>query len=116
MANSTDSSGYGYGNGNVAGSGELPAIDLASVRTYDFGGISMADQLLKQTGLDRSMEELIPESSDTLKALVGYRLLESDSVGYAADWYPKSFASVMYPDAGMEPQLISEFHGKLGIQ
>jgi hypothetical protein len=79
-----------------------------------FGDIWLFDQILKRTGLDTVLENLIPGKSDTLKALIGYKALEKDAFIFAEDWYPNSYASVLYPQAKIDRASVSEFHAELG--
>jgi transposase len=81
---------------------------------FDFGDIWTVDQIYKQSGLDTVLENVIPESSDTLKALVAFRLLEDKAYCYANDWFSHSYARILYPNAKVDSQRISEFHAKIG--
>ena len=56
----------------------------------------------------------MPGAEDTLMALVGYKLLASGSNRYAEDWWEGSYASVLFPNAKLRSQRISEFYAKLG--
>jgi hypothetical protein len=83
--------------------------------SLNFGDVWMIDQVSKQIGLDKVMEDLLPDSADTLKALVAYRLIENDhSYLYASDWFDKSYASKLYPQAKLDSPRISDFHKMLG--
>jgi hypothetical protein len=92
----------------------LSAYECPIVKSLDFGDVWMSDQILKRTGLETVLDNLIPESKDTLKALVSFRLLESDAYTYAADWHSNSYARVLYPSANLDSPRISEFHARLG--
>ncbi|MDR0723913.1 MAG: transposase [Endomicrobium sp.] len=80
----------------------------------NFGDVWMIDQVFKQSGLDRVMENVAPQHSDTFKALVCYRLIENDAYCYAARWYQKSYASILYPEARLDSPRISEFQALIG--
>ncbi|MDR1040838.1 MAG: transposase [Deltaproteobacteria bacterium] len=84
--------------------------------SLEFGDIWLIDQILKETGLDTVIERLIPKRSDTLKALVGYKLLSNDVYVYANAWYRSSYARVLYPGANVDSPWISEFHAELGTE
>jgi hypothetical protein len=93
-------------------------IQLASIpKNYhlNFGDIWMIDQTYKQTGLESVLNTLIPDSADTLKALVAYRLsTKNDAYCHAEEWYRKSYANKLYPQARLDSPRISEFHAILG--
>jgi transposase len=90
-------------------------VQIPTNITLHFGDVWMIDQLFKQIGLDKVMETINPELSDTLKALVAYRLTnKNDASCYAEEWYRKSYANVLYPSARLESPRISEFHEIIG--
>jgi hypothetical protein len=80
----------------------------------EFGDIWMIDQSFRQIGLSTVLDELFPDFSDTLKALVSFRTLEEKAYRYASIWYASSYASVLYPKAKLDSPRISEFHEVLG--
>ncbi|MDR2140697.1 MAG: transposase [Deltaproteobacteria bacterium] len=82
--------------------------------TLNFGDIWMYNHFLKKIGLDSIIDSLIPEENNFFKALVGYRLLEPMPYSYAEAWYRKSFALILYPDANLSSQRISDFLVKIG--
>jgi hypothetical protein len=104
------------GFGTVPDLNHPSILNIPSNKVLNFGDIWMVDQIFKKSGLEKVFENLMPESrdSDTLKALVGYRLLEKDAYCYAEDWYRKSYANVLYPLARLESPRISDFHAILG--
>ncbi|MDR2436960.1 MAG: transposase [Endomicrobium sp.] len=80
----------------------------------NFGDIWLTDQILKKTGLDTVLDNLIPSASNTIKSLVAFRLLEHDVYDTAEDWYRKSYARILYPGARVESTQISKFHSQFG--
>jgi hypothetical protein len=103
------------------GYGDVPEIynnqqtsNLIEHLSFEFGDIWMVDQIFKQIGLTSVLDNLIPEARDTLKALVSFRALEDKAYSYANIWYAGSFARVLYPNAKLESQRISEFQALLG--
>ncbi|MDR1080758.1 MAG: hypothetical protein LBQ79_07305 [Deltaproteobacteria bacterium] len=102
------------------GFGDCPSLydseinSLPNVKVLDFGDIWMFDQMLKQIGLDEVLDSLIPESADTLKSLVAYKLIHDDDYKFTERWYNNSYARFLYPEAQVESQRISEFQVKLG--
>jgi hypothetical protein len=82
--------------------------------TLHFGNIWLVDQILKKTGLDSILDNLIPEDSDTLKSLVSFRLLSPDAYCYAEKWYSNSYANMLYSNAKVDSPRISSFFSKIG--
>ncbi|MDR0675916.1 MAG: transposase [Elusimicrobiota bacterium] len=82
-----------------------------------FGDIWMIDQIFKKSSLESVLENVIPESSDTFKALIAHRIINKDEAScYAEEWYRKSYANILYPCARLESPRISEFHAKIGTE
>jgi hypothetical protein len=102
------------------GYGEAPDLGNPSIFnkpkniTLRFGDIWLVDQMFSQIGFDKIFEVIMPDSSDTLKSLVSFRLLEPDSYIHTLDWYLNSYASILYPNAKLDSPRISEFHEQLG--
>jgi transposase len=102
------------------GYGEPNPLDIPLVyekpfhKTLHFGDVWMVDQILKQTGLVDILESLVTNAGDTIKSLVSFRTIESVAYSYAEDWYLKSYARVLYPNAKLESSMISQFHTLLG--
>jgi hypothetical protein len=104
----------GFGKPYNLGESTAPIYPVCSA--LHFGDIWMLDQIFKQTGLDGVMENLIPGSGDTLKALVAFRLLKNDSYSFAGLWYERSYACALYPNARLDSPRISEFQKILGFE
>ncbi|MDR2461044.1 MAG: hypothetical protein LBE38_09780 [Deltaproteobacteria bacterium] len=80
-----------------------------------FGDVWMIEQLSKQIGLDKVMESVCPESADTMKALVAFKVINhNQAYCYAKEWYRASYANVLYPKAVLDSPRISEFNEKIG--
>jgi hypothetical protein len=102
-------------NGFGEAAAPLPTVNMIPQHAIlDFGDVWMVDQIFKQTGLDVVMDNLLPEERDILKSLVSFRVLEHQAYSYAAIWYSKSYAQILYPDAKLDSSTISEFHKKIG--
>ncbi|MDR1167044.1 MAG: transposase [Deltaproteobacteria bacterium] len=79
-----------------------------------FGDVWVLDEMFKKFGLDKIIDEFIPEHSNFLKALIAYRLTENNVIDHAKTWYLSSYAQVLYPNINLDSPRISEFHAKLG--
>jgi hypothetical protein len=104
----------GFGKPYNLGDPSVPKYPVSA--SLHFGDIWMVDQIFKQSGLDAVMENLIPGSGDTVKALVAYRLLKNDAYCYAKTWYERSYACLLYPNANLDSPRISEFQEILGLE
>jgi transposase len=96
-----------------------PSISTSSripVASLDFGDIWMIDHIINQLGLDKVIEDIIPEKSDTLKSLIAYELIKQSAYQHASDWYNNSYAKILYPHANVDSPRISELHAKLGSE
>ncbi|MDR1313196.1 MAG: hypothetical protein LBQ12_05745 [Deltaproteobacteria bacterium] len=113
---------YVFSFGLERGCGDSP--NLFGVRISCFPGsgyfrfrdIWLLDQILGKIGLDKAIENLIPESSGTVKELACYKLTNNDTFNVVPTWYPCSYASYLYPAAEIELELITEFHENLGTK
>jgi transposase len=102
----------GYG---IVDSPPNPAVyDIPKHLTLHFGDAWMVDQIMKQSGLEEVLNNLIPEASNTLKALISFRLSEPHSYYNTEEWYRKSYARVLYPNANLDSSQISKFHVRIG--
>ncbi|MDR2199224.1 MAG: hypothetical protein LBR53_07215 [Deltaproteobacteria bacterium] len=79
-------------------------------KTLRFGDAWAVDQMFKRFGLDKVMEEIAPDHFDTLKALVSYKLTNSDSFVLAEYWFQFSFARILYPQADMVQDGMKNLH------
>ena len=81
----------------------------------DFGDVYVFDEILKKTGLRAVYESVLPEESDTLLAMVAHRTLDSSTASrYALEWWEGSYARMLYPEAELRSQRISEFLCAIG--
>jgi hypothetical protein len=103
-------SGYGEVAPNVVP--ELYAYP--KLETLHFGDIWMVDQVMKRLGLTEVLENLIPEAGDTVKALVAFRLLDSNGYDRAESWFTRSYARVLYPNSRVSSSMTSKYHAMLG--
>jgi hypothetical protein len=91
----------GYGNA-PAEYNNITTIKYPQQLIARFGDAWMVDQIYKQTHLDSIFECLIPNESDTLKALVNFRVLNHGAYYDDEVWYQKSYAKFLYPNARLE--------------
>ncbi|MDD3028247.1 MAG: transposase [Erysipelotrichaceae bacterium] len=80
----------------------------------DFGDSFFIDEYLKQTGLDKVVEEIGYGNPDTLKAMLSYYILCNMANCNAIDWFEGNYARIMYPKANLNSQRISDFLTAIG--
>ena len=59
---------------------------------------------------------LLPGLSDTLLSLICYKLIKSSAMQYANTWYTGNYASVLFKDADLTSQRVSDFYRLLGCE
>jgi hypothetical protein len=80
----------------------------------DFGDAWFLDYILETSGLKKLFVGVLAKASDTLLALLAFKLLDSNANCYAERWLAGSYAQYLYPKAVLTSPRISEFMGQLG--
>ena len=81
----------------------------------DFGDSFLLNEIIKMAGLKSLIEKAFSGISDTVLALLFYRLLSSDSANYYAQiWWEGAYTRILFPKALMQSQRISEILQELG--
>jgi hypothetical protein len=80
----------------------------------DFGDAFCLYSALQACGLDDIIRTTVPKQEDTMMSLLGYKLLSGASNRYAEDWWEGSYARILFPNAKLRSQRISEFYKLLG--
>jgi hypothetical protein len=92
----------------------LYAYIIPQNTVLQFGDVWLFDQILKQIGLDKVLESLIPNKASTVKTLVALRLLNPNRYDYAEEWYRTSYAKILYPNASVASKIINKHIALLG--
>ena len=80
----------------------------------DFGNAHFLYSVLKMCGMYDIVREALPKQEDTMMSLMYYRLLAASSNHYAKDWWEGSYARILFPNAKLRSQRISDFYKLLG--
>ena len=80
----------------------------------DFGDAWFLEHVMNDSGLKEIFRKVLPESADTLLALIAFKLLDNATNSYALEWLEGSYARYLYPEARLASQRISEFMDYLG--
>ena len=82
--------------------------------SVDFGDSFFLNAFLCQSGFMRVIDEIDFEKRDTLHAMLLFYVLSRDANCYALDWYSGNVVSLLYPNATMTSQRISDFLASIG--
>jgi hypothetical protein len=104
------------------GYGKAPADFVPGIQTntgkikliLDFGDSFFIDELLKKSGFAKVVEEIGYGNPDTLRAMLSYYILCSMANCHAADWFEGNYARILYPNANLTSQRISDFLCAIG--
>jgi len=80
----------------------------------DFGDVFILSETAQSCGLFEVFDNVLPKERDTLWALIFFKILTDLAFVYAQTWHQGSYASVLYKNASISSQRISEFLRKLG--
>ena len=80
----------------------------------DFGDVFFLDEFVRSSGLIAAVDAIGYGNPDTLRAMLCYYILCSMSNRYAQDWWEGSYARILYPEASLSSQRVSEFLAAIG--
>lgn len=92
----------------------LPAAPKEEKLILDFGDAYCLYTTLESCGLYNIIRDVIPGQEDTMMSLIGHKLLSGTSNRYAEDWWEGSYTRILFPNAKLHSQRISEFYRLLG--
>lgn len=87
-----------------------------SFRCIDFGDSFFLSEVMKNLHIDEAIDSLEGIDHESLKALVLFYLECQAPNTSAEDWYEGNYASVLYPNARMDGQRISELLRAIGTE
>ena len=80
----------------------------------DFGDAYCLYTALRTCGVHEIIHRIMPDQEDTLMSLIGYKLLAGASNRYAEDWWEGSYTRILFPEAKLRSQRLSEYYRQLG--
>lgn len=80
----------------------------------DFGDSYLLEQVLKNLSLTKILSNVFIGHTDTLFSLIQYRLCYNGAMVYAKKWFEGNFAKMIYKNAEVSSQRISDFLSFLG--
>lgn len=110
-----DENTLSYGSADPKYSSELKQDGRKKERlVLDFGDVFFLKELLHSMEYDKVIESVDYGNRDTLDAMVMFYVLTEYACSHAQTWYEGSFAKILYPNANMTSQRLSEFIKMLG--
>ncbi len=83
----------------------------------DFGDTYIVNEYLKTLAFYPAIHELMPAEKSTLMSLLFFRILtDRKAYSYAESWHSGNYACVLFPDAELSSQRVSEFLVRLGAE
>jgi Transposase len=81
----------------------------------DFGDAFVLDAYFRTLPFYRAFHSILPTQKDTLLSLLYYRILtDKKAYCYADTWWTGNYASILFPQAKLQSQRVSEFLVMLG--
>lgn len=95
----------------------VPKVQRANRREkliLDFGDAYFVDAFMQKKGLWPCVLSLGYGNPDSLKAMVLYYILQNMACVHASTWWEGSYARILYPDANLTSQRISDMFSYIG--
>jgi len=80
----------------------------------DYGDTYLLAQTAKRSDLQGIFDSVLPKERSTLWSLLFFKILTDLAFMYAESWYRGNYASILYKDANLTSQRVSEFLKRLG--
>ena len=80
----------------------------------DYGDSYILSETAKSSGLEKVFNSVLPKENDTLWALLFFKIQTDYAFMYAQAWYQGNYASLLYSEASITSQRISDFLKRLG--
>ena len=88
--------------------------DLREQRILDYGDSYFMNDFLKKDPIFHILKEVFGKYTDTLLSLVLFKLQGGSAMRHAEIWYEGNAANIIFPDASMSTQSISDFLSAIG--
>lgn len=104
-----------YGSASETYSSELKDDGRRKAKVLlDFGDAFLVDALLTKMHYSEVLDAISYRNRDTLYAMIEYYTLNDKANDHALTWYEGSYASILYPNANLTSQRISDFLASIG--
>jgi len=91
-----------------------PTVSRKEKLILDFGDAFFLDQFIKRIGLSEAIDAIGYGNPDTLYSMVSYYAICSMANCHAQSWWEGSYARMLYPNANLTSQRISDFLAAIG--
>jgi len=105
--------GYGDFVSEVDGSAS-PFLEKEEKLILDFGDAYCLYETLKKSGLYDIIYSIVHGKEDTMMSVIGFKLLAGASSRHAENWWEGSYTRILFPNAKLRSQRLSEFYALLG--
>lgn len=93
----------------------MPAVAEKEKLILDFGDSFMLYSYMNTLPFSDAIRNAMPSDTDTLLSLLFYRILtDRKAYCYADTWWRGNYACILFPDARLQSQRISEYLARLG--
>lgn len=82
----------------------------------DYGDSYILSEAVRKYGLYEIFNNVLPKEKDTLWALLFFKIITNSAFINAQTWLSGNYASLLYKDANVSSQRISDFLKKLGAE
>jgi hypothetical protein len=79
-----------------------------------YGDTCLVWESLKQSEFFKIFNVILPDKQDTLNALICFKIIEGTASKNVQTWYEGNYASILFPQAQLDSQRISEIFTQLG--
>ena len=80
----------------------------------NYGDTNLLWECLKTSNLKDVVADVLPDSQDSLNALLCYKIIEGGASKNAEIWHQGNYSKILFPNAQLQSQRISELLAKLG--
>ena len=80
----------------------------------NFGATYSIAKVLENGGLNKIIEGILPDETDTLLSLICHKIIKGSAMQYVESWAKGDYVSTLFPRAELSSQRISDFLKKLG--
>ena len=88
--------------------------DFSNRQIVNYGDANILWRSLMASDLAPAIFDVMPDNKDTLLALIFYKILMGEAHKDAEVWYEGSYAKILFPNARLESQRVSETLCELG--
>jgi hypothetical protein len=95
-------------------SDKAAAVPTVEKLILNFGDTYCIHQIFTNANYFDAVHSVFHEGFDTLESLICYRIIRGTAMQYACNWYEGNYARILYKEANLSSQRISDFLRYLG--